>query len=73
MTTERTVGQVINIARQWIEDRYGDRQDFVGAHLVGSLHHMPLDAHFPAYRDVDLGITPSRIRISTIVTTMVSS
>ncbi|MDD3814827.1 MAG: hypothetical protein PHZ02_09285 [Desulfocapsaceae bacterium] len=56
MTTERTVAQVINIARQWIEDKYGDRQDFVGAHLVGSLHHMPLDAPFPAYRDVDLGI-----------------
>lgn len=56
MQTERTVAQVINIARQWIEDKYGDRPDFVGAHLVGSLHHMPVDAPFLAYRDVDLGI-----------------
>ncbi len=56
MSNERTVAQVINIARQWIEDKYGDRPDFVGAHLVGSLHHMPFDAPFLAYRDVDLGI-----------------
>ncbi len=56
MSTERTVGQVIELARKWIQDTYGDRPDFVGAHLVGSLHHMPLDAPFAAYRDVDLAI-----------------
>ncbi|MBU0961576.1 MAG: hypothetical protein KKD01_11020 [Proteobacteria bacterium] len=56
MSAERTVEQVINIARQWIEDKYGDRADFIGAHLVGSLHHMPFASPFLAYRDVDLGI-----------------
>ncbi len=56
MRTERTVSQVIDLARQWIQDTYGNRPDFVGAHLVGSLHHMPLDAPFAAYRDVDLAI-----------------
>jgi len=44
------------IAWRRIQDKYGDRTDFVGAHLVGSLHHMPLDAPFAAYRDVDLAI-----------------
>ncbi len=56
MTTERTVAQVIDIARQWVDDKYGSRSDFVGAHLVGSLHHMDPAAPFAAYRDVDLGI-----------------
>ncbi|MBU0946652.1 MAG: hypothetical protein KJ804_11815 [Proteobacteria bacterium] len=56
MPTERTVAQVINIARQWIEDKYADRPDFIGAHLVGSLHHMPFTAPFLSYRDVDLAI-----------------
>jgi len=56
MTTERTVKQVIEIAKQWIVDKYSLQPGFVGAHLVGSLHHMPLDAVFPAYRDVDLAI-----------------
>ncbi|MCP3849773.1 MAG: hypothetical protein GY694_05985, partial [Gammaproteobacteria bacterium] len=56
MTTERTVKQVIDIAKQWIIDKYSHQPGFAGAHLVGSLHHMPLDAVFPAYRDVDLAI-----------------
>lgn len=56
MSTERTVGQVIDTARQWIQEKYGNRPDFAGAHLVGSLHHMPLEAPFAAYRDVDLAI-----------------
>lgn len=56
MTEERTVQEVIDIARQWADDHYSGRPDFVGAHLVGSLHHMPLDAPFASYRDVDLAI-----------------
>ncbi len=56
MTTECTVKQVIDIAKQWIIDKYSHQPGFAGAHLVGSLHHMPLDAVFPAYRDVDLAI-----------------
>ena len=51
-----TVQQVINIAKTWINNKYADRPDFVGAHLVGSLHHMSLDSPFETYRDVDLAI-----------------
>ncbi len=56
MAIERTVQQVIDIAKQWIIDKYSQQPGFVGAHLVGSLHHMPRDVLFPAYRDVDLAI-----------------
>jgi len=51
-----TVQQVIDIAKEWIQNKYADRTDFIGAHLVGSLHHMPLDSVFPTYRDVDIAI-----------------
>ena len=66
MTTERTVAEVIDIARKWIRDKYSGEPGFVGAHLVGSLHHMPLDAPFAEYRDVDLAIIFDTISEQTI-------
>lgn len=56
MTKQYTVADIITISRHWIQEKYGDRADFVGAHLVGSLHHMPRDTVFPSYRDIDLAI-----------------
>ena len=50
------VAQVIDVVREWLNE-YGRQTDgFCGAHLMGGITSMPLDAPFPGYRDVDLNI-----------------
>ncbi|HEU0295669.1 MAG TPA: hypothetical protein VFR47_23220 [Anaerolineales bacterium] len=50
------VGQVIELAKEWVET-YGNRTPgFCGAHLMGSLNYTPHDAPFSASSDVDLNI-----------------
>ncbi|MGQ0602269.1 MAG: hypothetical protein ACT4QE_11335 [Anaerolineales bacterium] len=49
-------GQAIALAQEWVE-LYGSKQPgFRGAHLMGALNALPRDAHFPAYKDVDLNL-----------------
>ncbi len=50
------VGQVIELAKEWVEIHGSQTPGFCGAHLVGWINSAPLDAPFPAYRDVDLDI-----------------
>ena len=66
MTKQHTVAEIRDISRNWIREKYGDRIDFVGAHLVGSLHHTAPDVVFPPYRDVDLAIVLDSIEEQTI-------
>ena len=49
-------GQVIDIAREWVETQFSQTPGFCGAHLMGSLSRMARDAPFPAFCDVDLNI-----------------
>ncbi len=49
-------GQVIELAREWVEAEGSRVAGFRGAHLMGGLNHIPKEASFPAYRDVDLNI-----------------
>jgi hypothetical protein len=50
------VGQVIELAKEWVET-YGSRTPgFCGAHLMGSLNYTPHDVPFSTYSDVDLNI-----------------
>ncbi|WP_028585437.1 hypothetical protein [Desulfogranum mediterraneum] len=53
---ERTVNEVVGLAREWVEKNYLGTKGFVGAHLVGSINHTPGEALFPLYRDVDIAI-----------------
>lgn len=48
------VRQVIEIATEWITQIFAPQDGLVAAHLVGSLPHLPPNAEFPSYRDVDL-------------------
>jgi hypothetical protein len=50
------VGQVIELAREWVETEGSQTPGFCGAHLMGALNHAPRDAPFPAYKDVDLNL-----------------
>jgi hypothetical protein len=53
---QMNVGQVIELAREWVEI-YGSKiPGFCGAHLMGGLNFNPKDSPFPSYRDVDLNI-----------------
>jgi hypothetical protein len=49
-------GQVIELAREWVQDHGNQTPGFLGAHLMGSLSSRPKEAPFPTYRDVDLNI-----------------
>ena len=48
------VKQVIELAKEWVEIYGSQTPGFCGAHLMGSINHMPPDTPFPAYKDVDL-------------------
>ena len=50
------VGQVIELAKEWVEIYGSQIPGFCGAHLMGGLNYMPKDAPFPSYRDVDMNI-----------------
>lgn len=50
------IGQVIALAKEWVET-YGSRiPGFCGAHLNGSLNYTPHDAPFSASSDVDINV-----------------
>jgi hypothetical protein len=51
-----TVGQVIELAKEWVEIYGSQIPGFCGAHLMGGLNYMPKDAPFPSYKDVDMNI-----------------
>jgi hypothetical protein len=60
------VSQVIEIAKEWVEENASQAPGFCGAHLAGAITKMPKDAPFPIYRDVDVNIVvkgPKRIPI----------
>jgi hypothetical protein len=50
------VGQVIELAQEWVETEGSHTPGFCGAHLMGALNYLPRDAPFPAYKDVDLNL-----------------
>jgi hypothetical protein len=49
-------GEVIEIAREWVEVYGSQIPGFCGAHLMGGLNYAAKDASFPAYKDVDMNI-----------------
>lgn len=53
-TTIMTVGEVIEIVREWVDLHARYLPDFAGAYLWGGITAMPADALFPLYRDVDV-------------------
>ena len=52
----KTVAAVIELARRFVEERFSATPGFRGAHLVGSINHLPGTALFPTYQDVDIAI-----------------
>ena len=50
------VSQVIEIAREWVEENAGQLPGFYGAYLAGTLSHLHQDASFPSYQDVDVNV-----------------
>lgn len=50
------VGQVIELAKEWVETEGSQTPGFCGAHLMGGLNYAPKDSPFPAYKDVDLNL-----------------
>jgi hypothetical protein len=50
------VGQVIELAREWVETEGSQTPGFCGAHLMGGLNYAPKDSAFPGYKDVDLNL-----------------
>jgi hypothetical protein len=48
--------EVIQLAKEWVE-QYGSTQPgFCGAHLVGGINYSPIDALFADYKDVDMNL-----------------
>jgi len=50
------VGQVIELAKEWVEIYGSQIPGFCGAHLMGGLNYTPKDSSFPNYKDVDINI-----------------
>jgi len=50
------VGQVIELATEWVELEGRKTPGFHGTHLMGSIVTLPEDAPFARYRDVDLSV-----------------
>ena len=50
------VGEVIELAKEWIGVEGSQMPGFLGAHLGGSLSSLAKEAPFPLYRDLDLYI-----------------
>lgn len=50
----RTVSQVIEIAKDWVEDKALSAPGFYGAYLAGSVCRLGEKAPFPGHRDVDV-------------------
>lgn len=57
----KTTGEVIALARKFVEDNYLGVEGFRGAHLVGSINHTDHSRTFPTYRDVDIAIVLDRV------------
>jgi hypothetical protein len=53
---QMNVGQVIELAREWVEIYGSKMPGFCGAHLMGGLNYTAKDSPFPSYKDVDLNI-----------------
>jgi hypothetical protein len=49
-------GQVIELAKEWVEGCASQMPGFNGAHLVGRLNFTPKDAPFPAFMDADMNL-----------------
>lgn len=58
------VGQVIELAKEWVETYSNRTPGFCGAHLVGSLNYTPHEAPFSASSDVDLNIVLQDAQLS---------
>ena len=58
---ELTVGEVKELARQWVIDHYEDDESCWGGYLVGSTNDMTDEQVFPLYRDVDIAIVKDNI------------
>ena len=52
----RTVQEVIRLAQEWVTGYSSQVPGFAGAYFFGGITQLPLDAFFPAYRDVDIVI-----------------
>ncbi len=50
----RTVGQVIELAREWVSTQTEQLPELLAAHLMGGITSMTADEAFATYRDVDL-------------------
>jgi hypothetical protein len=51
---EITVGQVIELVKEWVDMQREQMPGFLGAHLMGGITSMASGEPFPTYRDVDL-------------------
>ncbi|MBK1723918.1 hypothetical protein [Thiocystis violacea] len=50
------VGEVIELARDFVSQDFAKREGFWGAYLTGSINRMDPDTAFPAYLDVDIRV-----------------
>ncbi|WP_040845269.1 hypothetical protein [Thiorhodococcus drewsii] len=62
----KTTGEVIALAKHYVESQYLGTPGFRGAHLVGSIIHSDRDALFPTYCDVDIAIVLDRVEYQEI-------
>ncbi|NOZ27798.1 MAG: hypothetical protein GXP39_07070 [Chloroflexi bacterium] len=58
------VGQVIELAKEWVRDHGSQTPGFCGAHLMGALNHLPKNTPFPSYKDVDLNLVLKELQTS---------
>ena len=69
MTQSLSAGEVREIARLYVEETYGGRDDFFGAYLVGSINTMTPGAAFSWYRDVDIEVILDSVKEQRITET----
>ncbi|MDD3814829.1 MAG: hypothetical protein PHZ02_09295 [Desulfocapsaceae bacterium] len=52
----KSVRQIVEMARHYIQETFTDDPGFKGAFIIGSINSMSPDAPFPEYRDIDIGV-----------------
>ncbi len=57
----KSIHQIIEMARNHIQNNFADDPGFKGAYIIGSINHMSSDAPFPEYRDIDIGVITTNV------------
>jgi len=58
---ELTVREIIEMAREYIRNKYSNDPKFKAAYIIGSINTLSLDDTFQSFRDIDIGVITDNV------------